>query len=135
LLPLKLANLGQSAAFAVRIQWQRGPTVRNGSLVELGPGGLLPALGPNEKATRLLDVSHEFFARHTDATFTGTISYTNASGEVNERNFVVSAEHLREAMVHDEELPKTQFELQKIPDKLDNIASEIKKLGEGQSAV
>ena len=135
LIQLKVVNLGQSAAFSVRIQWHRGPTVRDGSVVELGPGGLIPALGPNEKATRLLDVSHQFFARHTDATFTGTISFTNTSGEVSKREFVVSAEHLREAMLHDEELPKTQFELQKIPEKLDNIAGEIKKLGERPDVV
>ncbi|MDP2319176.1 MAG: hypothetical protein Q8O42_07565 [Acidobacteriota bacterium] len=135
LIQLRLVNLGHSAAFDVTIKWRNGPTVRGGSPVQLGPGGLLPALGPNEHATRLLDVSHQFFARHTDATFVGTISYTNASGQGNHRDIVVSAEHLREAMLHDEELPKTQYELQKLPEKLDKIASEIRKLGKNPNAV
>lgn len=103
-------------------------------MVQLGAGGVIPVLGPSEQATRLLDVSHEFFARHADATFTGSLSYSNASGEVRHKDFVISAEHIREAMLHDEELPKTQFELQKIPDKLEAIATEIKKLGKGPSA-
>ena len=135
LIQLKIVNLGQSAAFKIKISWSHGPTSRDGTVVQLGPGGVIPALGYNEKATRLLDVSHKFFARHADATFRGTLRYSNASGEARHRDILVSAEHLRDAMLHDEELPKTQYELQKIPDKLEAIAEEIKKLGKAQNAV
>lgn len=135
LIQLKLVNFGQSPAFKVRIDWHNGPTVRSGDVVQLGLNGVLPALGPSEKASRLLDVSHEFFARHSDATFTGVMSYTNASGQQYRHDIVVSAEHLREAMLHDEEPLKTHYELQKLPEKLDNIAGEIKKLRQGPGAV
>jgi hypothetical protein len=135
LIQLKLVNLGQSPAYSIKIDWLHGPTVQEGTVVQLGPGGVLPVLGPSEHATRLLDVSHKFFARHSDTTFTGTISWSNASGEVSERQLVLGAEHLREAMVHDEELPKTHYELQKLPDMLDKIAGEIGKLRKGSDAV
>jgi hypothetical protein len=135
LIQLKLVNFGQSPAFTVKIDWHNGPTVRSGTVVQLGLDGVLPALGPGEKASRLLDVSHEFFARHADATFSGVISYANASGEQSRRDIVVSAEHLREAMLHDEEPLKTHYELQKLPEKLDRIAGEIEKLRQGPNAV
>jgi hypothetical protein len=40
----------------------------------------------------------------------------------------LTAEHERLALVHNEEEPKTQFELQKIPDRLEDIATELSKM-------
>ncbi len=129
LIQLRLANVGHSPAHSIAVRWKNAPTLRDGSAVQLGPEGRLPTLGPGEKATRLIDVSHEFFTRHNPATFHGAVSYVNASGEAATREFVVSAEHLREAMIHDEESPRTEYELQKIPDKLEKIVAELKRLG------
>lgn len=44
--------------------------------------------------------------------------------------FTLTAEHERLSLVHNEENPKTQFELQKIPDRLEDIATELSRIRE-----
>jgi hypothetical protein len=44
LIQLTLVNHGQSPAFSAKIVWQTGPTLRNGTVVQLGPNGILPKL-------------------------------------------------------------------------------------------
>jgi hypothetical protein len=40
----------------------------------------------------------------------------------------VSAEHERTALVHDDELPKTLYELQKLPDLLEKLCKAVAEL-------
>lgn len=77
-----------------------------------------------------MGVSNAFIRAHPDTTCGGLISFANASGRRFARPFIVRAEHERVALVHSEETPKTQFELQKIPKELERVAREIATLGE-----
>src|SRR5262249_34144698 len=54
-----------------------------------------------------------------------TVSFENAAGRRRNRPFVATAEHERVALVHDEETPNTQWELQRVPSKLERVANEI----------
>jgi hypothetical protein len=128
LVQLRLMNRGQSAAFDIKIEWDNAPTDREGHVVAFGPGGVLPVLNPGENASLVLDASHAFFAKHVDATFSGRVSFTTASGDSRSKAILVSAEHERRALVHDSEEPKTHYEIQKLPEKLESIATELEKL-------
>jgi hypothetical protein len=122
----RLTNQGQSPAFDVRLSWKRTLTNLDEEIVVFGTQGSLPVLRPGESASRALGSSQQFFQRFDDTTYSGTISFLDASGTHYSTPFVVSAEHEREALLHDSEGPKTAYELQQIPERLGAIAAELK---------
>lgn len=128
LVQLRLVNSGQSPAHGIKVEWQNAPTDSNGNAISFGSAGVLPVLIPGERASRPVDVAHGFFARYPDTTFAGRLTFANASGELHSQDFLLSAEHERDSLLHDDEGPKTQYELQKLPDKLAAIAKEIRDL-------
>jgi hypothetical protein len=131
---LRLANRGQSPAHDVKVEWSSGPpTDRKGHLVQFGPGGVLPVLNAGEHASVVLDDSQTFFKRYDDATFSGRVTFTTSRGEVLSREFLLSAEHERRALLHGSEEPKTHYELQKLPERLESIATELVRLREALS--
>jgi hypothetical protein len=77
-----------------------------------------------DEATILLSQSNAFLMAHPQMTWSGTIKYQDAAAEHRAQPFTLTAEHERLSLVHNEEDPKTQFELQKIPDRLEHIAAE-----------
>jgi hypothetical protein len=125
----RVANRGGSAAYDLRIEWDNPLQTVDGGLVQIfGPSGILPVLLPGDEASSLLGQSNAFFAAHSQTTWSGTLKYRNASAECRATRFTLTAEHERSSLVHNEEDPKTQFELQKIPDRLEDIASELSKM-------
>ena len=78
----------------------------------------------------VLGEAKQFFDKFPSTTASGVLSFSNASGDVLSREFVVTAEHAkRSALRHDREEPKTHYELQKIPAALDKISDEIASIG------
>jgi hypothetical protein len=126
----RITNHGGAAAHNVRITWQRQLRDADGNDVLLGRDVPIPVIPQGESATVGMGVSNDFIRAHADTTCGGIISFANASGRRFARPFVVSAEHERIALVHSEETPKTQFELQKIPKELERVAREIAALGQ-----
>lgn len=86
--------------------------------VVLGHKGFIPTLSPGECASVLLGGSNDFFSKLKDTTCKGTITFKNAAGGTRSTEFVASAEHERNALVHDEEEPKTLYQLQRLPEAL-----------------
>jgi len=126
---LRITNHGGAPAHDVRITWDRPLEDSDGKEVLLGRDVPVPVIPQGESASVLLGVSHAFMAKHKDTTFKGTITFRNPSGRRFSIAFVVSGEHERQALVHDEEGPKMQYELQKVPEALARIAAEIAGLG------
>ena len=123
---LSVSNGGGSHAYDVRIKWDKPLHTVDGDEAQVcGPTGALPVLLAGDDATFLLGQSHQFLKKYPNTTWSGTVSYENASGERKRKPFSITAEHERLALVHNEEAPKTQFELQKIPDRLEAIAGEL----------
>lgn len=69
-----------------------------------------------------------FFEVVAVADYQGGITYLNSSGQTKTQPFYVSAERFRKRLVHDEEAPRTHFELQKIPTELKRIGDELQRL-------
>jgi len=126
----RITNHGGASAHNVSIRWEQQLRNATGEEVLLGRDVAIPVIPAGENASVLLGDSHRFFQAHHDTTHTGTIVYANVSGRRYSRSFVVSAEHERVSLVHDEEIPKTLFELQKIPDKLEHVTRELRYLRE-----
>lgn len=69
-------------------------------------------------AAMLIDMGAAFFQVIAVADYQGSLSFLNSSGQTRTQSFHLSAERFRKRLVHDEETPRTHFELQKIPAEL-----------------
>jgi hypothetical protein len=125
---LRVLNRGGSPAYDVRLTWDEPLYDDGGREPAFGVNGAIPVLAPSESASVSLGITHTFLAKVPDTTRRGRITYSNASGRRREKPVVVSAEHERSALVHDAEMPRTLYDIQKIPDALKRIAEEISRL-------
>jgi hypothetical protein len=126
----RITNHGRSVAQDVLVKWDRPLLDADGQAVGLGSESAIPALGPGQTASVLLGVPHSWLEKTPKATFSGSISFKNSSGDDTKRPFVVSAEHERQSLTHDEEEPRTLYDIQKIPEVLKQIAAELQRLRE-----
>lgn len=125
---IKITNYGGSPAYDVEVKWDR-PLLRNdGTEVMLGAKGTIPVLDPGSNASVALGVGHDFFSKNEDTTFQGTIIFRDAAGRLHAKRFVVSAEHERRALTHNDEAAKAYYELQKIPGVLNKINGELRNI-------
>jgi hypothetical protein len=130
LVQLCMTNRGLSPAHDIKVEWDNAPMNEQGEAVHLGSGGVVPVLNPGEEASVAVSVAHKFFAMGEPLVFSGRLSFNDASGNSHSKQLVVSAEHERRALLHQSEEPKTLYELQKLPAKLDAIAKELRSLRE-----
>jgi len=132
LVQFRAANVGATPAHDIEISWDEplldvdGNTVRVSASSE-GPD-ILPVLLPGESTAIVLGVAHRFFQKYKGRTFRGSVRYKNSSGVSRNHRFSFSTEAHERSLLHDEEEPKTLYELQKLPDKLEAIAREIARL-------
>ena len=126
----RLTNKGQSAAFDIRLEWTRPLLTAQGNQVTVGKDGYIPVLAPGECASALLGGSHDIFPKSEDTTCSGKVTFRNAARQRRETEFVASAEHGRRALLHDDEIIKTQYELQKLPDELRRVSKELERIRE-----
>lgn len=125
LVQFRLVNKGQTAAHDLSVRWKVPLSTVEGNVVSLGDGGTLAVLVPGDSLSVVLGEAKLFFDKFPSTTASGVLSFSNASGDVLSREFVVTAEHERSALRHDREEPKTHYELQKIPAALEKISDEI----------
>jgi hypothetical protein len=131
---LRVTNRGGSPAYRIQITWDEPLRDEDDGVVVLGIDNTISVLGPGETASIGLGTAHGFMAKTPDTTRHGVLTFQNASGRRRSRRFVVSAEHERRALIHDQEAPRTHFELQRIPDELKRIAAAITQVGRGRTS-
>lgn len=124
----RLTNKGGSSAHDVQLTWTKPLLTVEGSPSVIGDDGYLPVLAAGESATDYLGLSHEVFSKYADTTAHGTVTFKTASGRKRSATFTVSLEHERRSLVHDDELPKTLYDVQKIPKSIDDIKGELQRL-------
>ncbi|MBI4219437.1 MAG: hypothetical protein HY682_04775 [Chloroflexi bacterium] len=122
---LRVTNRGGSPAYAIAITWDAALRDEDGREVVLGGDNKIPVLPAGETASICLGTAHGFLAKTPDTIRYGVISFANASGRHRSKRFMISAEHERRALIHDQELPRTQYELQRIPVELKRIADAL----------
>lgn len=129
LVQFKLVNKGGSPAFDIKVETDKPLKRQNGDIVQLAGGNTIPVLHPNELASVSLGSSQAFFEDIDDTTISGTIQFSDASGNKYRRSFKVSAEHERSSLVHNQEELRTHYDIQKIPGALKQIADVIREIG------
>lgn len=126
---LRVTNRGGSPAYNVRLTWAEPLRDEDGREVVLGADNTIPVLAAAETASVGLGTANGFIAKISDTTRHGVITFENASRRRRSKRFVISAEHERRALIHDQEMPRTQYELQRIPAELKHIADAITRAG------
>lgn len=131
LVQFRLANVGATPAHDIEILWEDPLLDADGNVVRVSASSdtdILPVLLAGESTAIALGASHRFFQTHKGRTFRGLVRYKNSSGASRQQRFSFSTEVHQRSLVHDEEEPKTLYELQKLPEMLQAIARELSGL-------
>jgi hypothetical protein len=133
LMLLKVTNHGGSAAHHVKIIWDKPLVNSKGVAIKFGPdseSGEIPVLVPGQHVSKIVDGHIEFFGSTHEHTYQGTIEYQDASGTKRRHAFMLDAEAYKGAPLYDEESLKTHYEIQKLPDYLQALNVQIKKIAD-----
>lgn len=125
LLQLRVENSGGTAAHSGRLEWDKPLLGRQGNHVGCRE---LPVLMPQHSIAEIIDVDHAFFDREQDANYSGKILFRDARGNKHQYSFRVGAEQYRMATSYDDEIQKTYYKLQQIPEHLRRLNRELAAL-------
>jgi hypothetical protein len=128
-------NLGKKPAFDIKIKWNKELLDFESEPVKFNKYDNITeisVLNPNEHTSVVVDVPETLFERYKgdEMDFGGTITFKEniASKRTTSYPFFLSLRHYGNSPVIETEEPKTMFELQKIPQKLDDIKKELSKI-------
>ncbi len=120
LLQLRVKNIGGAVAYDVKLKWERHPVSHKGE--EVDNLDHISVLLPQDSVSTLIGASTELVKKLSDSQFEGECSCRDATGKKYRQKFICSVGGSQKQLVHDDELPKTLYELQKLPGELDRIA-------------
>lgn len=127
LLLLRVKNLGAGVAYDVCLKWVKHPQNEEGE--ELRELDEIPVLMPHESASITAGRPCELYKKYPAIRFEGTVEFKDVMGKLRKQRFVCSADEHRKRLVHDDEMVRTLYDLQKIPEKLDDISKAIRERG------
>ncbi len=131
-------NSGGSAAHDISIEWH-GESLRDSSNNEIcfsNDNGKIQisVLLPDKSISKCIDGHVEFFQQTKTHRYTGTIKFKDPLGRKYSHIFEMDAHMYRETLLYFNEEMQTLVELQKIPDQLESLGSELKKISKAISA-
>jgi hypothetical protein len=130
LLQLRVKNIGPSVAYDVRLKWKNRPQDYKGE--EITVLDEIPVLLPDQSVSTNMGTSIELVKKYSDKRFEGEAEFKDANGRSLRQKFVCSTQEHRKRLLHDEELPRTLYDLQKIPEKLEKIVDTLREMREDQ---
>lgn len=132
---LVIENLGLKPAFNITLNWNqelrnlKGEKIRFNKFNEKVD---IPVLNPSEKTSVLIDVASRFYSKRSekDMDYDGTVKFQESLNSKRQTSypFHFSFKHYNLSPAFKNETPKTMYELQKIPDKLESIKQEINNI-------
>jgi hypothetical protein len=125
LLQLRVKNIGPSVAYDVRLKWKDHPLDYKGE--EITVLDEIPVLLPDQSVSTNVGTSFECVKRYSAMRFEGEAEFKDANGKSLHQKFVCSTQEHQKRLLHDEELPKTLYDLQKVPEQLEKIAAVLKE--------
>lgn len=131
LVQFRVTNYGGGTAQEIRLRWNKPLLNKDGQPVQFHDDSNLPdipALLPHESIATRVDGSKQFFEKHKNSEFTGVLEFKDASGKKTNRPFHLSAYQYRYTLEYENEELKTNYELQKIPEKLEKLTNEVRDL-------
>ena len=126
LLQLRVKNLGGGVAYDVHLHWKAHPVDHKGEKVK--SLDRIAVLLPQESASTLVGALAFKVKELSHARFEGECSFRDASGRKYRQDFVCSVDGNLKQLTHDNELPKTLYDLQQVPVELSRIADQLEKL-------
>jgi hypothetical protein len=134
LILLVAENFGQKPAFNIKIMWDKELMNLNDEVITFNKYDSIfdiPVLNTKEQTSIYIDTSDQFFEKHKEdeLDYSGIISFQESlnSKKRTKYPFYLSFKHYGLTPYFENELPKTLYELQKIPEKLDKIEEALKK--------
>ena len=88
----------------------------------------IAVLLPDQSVAAPIGTDIEMYGKYKDTYYSGTIKFKNASGKALKHPFYLSAEQYRHTLAYEEVVPKTHYQLQKIPKELEKLNREVKRL-------
>ncbi len=132
LIQLVCQNAGGKPAFNIKIDWDRDLVNTNGKKITFSKFHNdvdIPVLNPKETTAAFVDGENSFFEkfRGQDLTYSGKISYQESLNRKQRTStpFSFSLTHYSNTLLDQKEETLTMNRLQKIPDALKAIASEL----------
>lgn len=126
MLQLRVKNLGASAAYDVQLIWKMRPVDHKGN--EVRCLDRIAVLVPQDTVSTLIGTAHDTVPRLSDSRFEGECHFKDASGKKLRQKFICSVDANQHQLIHDSELPKTLWELQKIPREISRVTTQLEKL-------
>jgi len=137
LILLVAENLGEKPAFNIKFEWQNRLLNHKNEEIRFNKYDDsidIPVLNSKENTSVIVDLASRFYEnRKTDnLDFNGTIKFQESLNSRRKTSypFHFSFKHYSMSPSFENEEPKTMYELQKIPEKLERIKLEIKKIAE-----
>jgi len=132
LLLLRITNFGGGAAHSVKIVWDKPLKDSKGQLIGFSDGSESAALSillPGQHISKIVDGHVQFFSVGGPHVYSGLIEFRDSNGRKHSHRFFLDAESLKGTPTYDEESIKTHYELQKLPEKLDQLCKVVEKIG------
>lgn len=127
-------NLGKKPAFDINIKWGKEILNQKREQVKFNKYDNktdVPVLNSNDQISVVIDAPNLLFDRYKgdDIEFSGRITFKESitTKRTTSYPFFLSLKHYGNFPIIENEEPKTMFEVQKIPKKLDDIKNEIRK--------
>ncbi len=132
LLLLKITNFGGGAAHNIKLVWDKPLKNSHGQEIRFSPdstSGELSILVPGQHISKIVDGHYQLFQIEGPHIYSGSVEYQDSKGRKKSHRFLLDAEALKGTPSYDEEATKTHHELQKLPDRLQELCNEVKKIG------
>jgi len=120
LLQLRIKNLGAGVAYDIHLKWKNQPVDHKGE--KITSLDYVSVLLPQESASTLVGTAHSMVKTIGDTRFEGECSYKDCTGKKIRQKFVCSVDANQKQLVHNDEIPKTLYELQQVPEQIGRIA-------------
>lgn len=135
LILLVAENIGKKPAFNIVFKWNQNLLNHKGEIVSFNKYDKhsdIPVLNINESTSVLIDSHSSFFEKYKDdeLNYSGIIEFQESLYSKRKQSypFHFSLKHYAKSLSFENEEPKTMYEIQKIPKKLDEINVELKKM-------
>jgi len=132
LLLLKITNFGGSAAHNVRLIWDQPLKNSDGKTINFSSSEEAESLSillPNQHISKIVDGVVGFFSVAGPHLYGGTVEFKDGAGKKRSHKFHLDADCLKGTPMHDEEAPKTHYELQKLPSEIERLRKSIDAIG------
>jgi hypothetical protein len=133
LMLLKITNFGGGAAHNIKLIWEKPLKNSRGQEVGFAQGatsGELSILLPGQHISKIVDGHIQLFQLEGPHIYSGTVEYQDSKGSRRSHRFLLDAEAYKDTPLYDDESINTHHELQKIPERLQALCEEVKKIGQ-----